>query len=103
MTDTDINIQLERHDQHIKSLQHQVDDLKQVQHEIKTMGETLVVLTTEIRHTNHSVNDLKQKVDVIESQPRAAEPDRNRDHRGAGGWGHLHRYHAAVYTSVTKI
>ena len=71
MTDTDINIQLERHDQHIKSLQHQVDDLKQVQHEIKTMGETLVVLTTEIRHTNHSVNDLKQKVDVIESQPRA--------------------------------
>lgn len=71
MTESSIDIRLERHDQHIKSLQHQVDALRAVQSEIKTMSETLVALTTEIKHTNQCVNDLKQKVDSMESQPRA--------------------------------
>ena len=49
MMEPDIDIMLERHDQHIKSLQHQVDELKEVQHEIRTMNETLVTLTAEIK------------------------------------------------------
>ena len=71
MTDTDIPIQLERHDQHIKSLQHQVDALRAVQNEIKAMSLFKVAGTTEIKHTNSNVTELKQKVDTIENQPRA--------------------------------
>lgn len=70
MSETEIDVLLERHDQYLKSLQHQVNDLREVQGEIRTMSETLVTLTTEIKHTNANVTELKQKVEVMESQPR---------------------------------
>ena len=35
------------------------------------MSETLVTLTTEIKHTNANVTELKQKVETIEDQPKA--------------------------------
>ena len=71
MTETEIDVLLERHDQYLKSLQHQVNDLREVQGEIRTMSETLVTLTTEIKHTNANVTELKQKVEIIEDQPKA--------------------------------
>lgn len=67
----EVCIVLERHDQHIKSLQHQVDDLKGVQSEIKVMNETLITLTNEIKHTNESLMRQEQKIEEIEKQPRA--------------------------------
>mgnify|MGYP002604577324 FL=1 len=71
MSETEIDVLLERHDQYLKSLQHQVNDLREVQGEIRTMSETLVTLTTEIKHTNANVTELKQKVETIEDQPKA--------------------------------
>ena len=65
------SIILERHDQHIKSLQHQVDDLKGVQSEIKVMNETLITLTNEIKHTNAHLERQEQKIEEIERQPKA--------------------------------
>ncbi|MCI8497717.1 MAG: hypothetical protein HFE85_05670 [Clostridiales bacterium] len=62
---------LERHDQHIKSLQHQVDELHQVQGEIKSMNETLIELANELRHTNEHLARHEQKIDAIEAAPRA--------------------------------
>lgn len=71
MSETEIDVLLERHDQYLKSLQHQVNDLREMQGEIRTMSETLVTLTTEIKHTNTNVTELKQKVETIEDQPKA--------------------------------
>ena len=71
MTDSEIGVMLERHDQHIKSLQHQIDEIKAVQSELRTMNETLAAQTNEIKHINANVTDLKQKVDGIEEQPKA--------------------------------
>ena len=70
MVDEDIRVTLERHDQHIKSLQHQVDDLKAVQTEIRQMNETLVTLTAEIKHTNEHLARHERQLDEIEHQPK---------------------------------
>ena len=67
----EVCIVLERHDQHIKSLQHQVDDLKGVQSEIKIMSETLITLTNEVKHTNAHLERQEQKIEEIERQPKA--------------------------------
>lgn len=67
----EVCVVLERHDQHIKSLQHQVDDLKGVQSEIKVMSETLITLTNEIKHTNEHMARQEQRIEEIEKQPRA--------------------------------
>ena len=71
MNEPDIVVALERHDQHIKSLQHQVDELKEVQHEIRTMNETLVTLTAEIKHTNEHLARHERQLEEIEQQPKA--------------------------------
>lgn len=67
----EVYVVLERHDQHIKSIQHQVDDLKGVQSEIKVMNETLITLTNEIKHTNAHLARQEQKIEAIEGQPKA--------------------------------
>ena len=67
----DTYVVLERHDQHIKSLQHQVDSLREVQREIKTMNETLVQLATELKSTNEHLKRHEQKIDAIEAVPGA--------------------------------
>lgn len=64
-------VMLERHEQHIKSLQHQVDDLREVQAEIKTMNESLINLTAELKNTNEHLERHEQKIDAIEAAPRA--------------------------------
>ena len=66
----DIQVILERHDQKIQSLERSVADLKSVQAEIRAMNETLVMLATELKHTNEHLARQKQKIDEIESQPR---------------------------------
>ena len=64
-------VMLERHDQHIKSLQHQIDDLREVQGEIKTMNESLATLTVELKNTNEHLRRHEEKIDAMEAAPRA--------------------------------
>lgn len=63
-------IVLERHEQMLKTLERDVSDLKTVQAEIRTMNETLVMLATELKHTNEHLARHEQKIDEIESQPK---------------------------------
>lgn len=67
----DAQIVLERHEQQIKSLKKDVSDLKAVQSEIHTMNETLVTLTTELKHANTHLARHEKKFDELERQPRA--------------------------------
>lgn len=62
-------IVLERHEQMLKNLEKDVDDLKEVQREIRSMNESLVTLATEIKHTNEHLKRHELKIDEIESRP----------------------------------
>ena len=67
----DAQIVLERHEQRLKTLERDISDLKAVQSEIRTMNETLVTLATELKHTNEHLARHEQKIDAIETQPKA--------------------------------
>ncbi len=66
----EVNVILERHDQYIQSLQRQMDDLREVQTEIRTMNKTLIMLATELKHTNEHLARQERKIDEIERQPK---------------------------------
>ncbi len=66
-----VQIILERHDQQLKNVWHEIADLKAVQGEIRSMNESLVALATELKHTNEHLARHEQKIDEIESQPQA--------------------------------
>ena len=61
---------LERHDQSIKSVQKQMEDLKEVQNEIRNMNGTLIMLTTELKHINEHLISQEHKIEVIEALPK---------------------------------
>lgn len=61
---------LERHEQRINAIEKEISDLKAVQSEIRSMNETLVILATELKHTNEHLARHEQKIDEIESQPK---------------------------------
>lgn len=61
---------LERHEQRLNTLERDVQDLQDAQAEIHEMNETLVSLTSELRHTNENLARNEKKIDLIESQPR---------------------------------
>ena len=66
----DEKIVLERHEQQLKTLERDISYLKTVQSEIRSMNETLVMLATELKHTNEHLARHEQKIDDIENQPR---------------------------------
>lgn len=66
----EVNVMLERHEQNIRALQKQIDELREVQVEIRTMNETLVTLANELKHTNEHLARHESKIDEIESQPK---------------------------------
>lgn len=66
----DLKIILERHEQQIKTLKRDVEELQDIRSELKTMSESLVELATEIKHTNEHLVRNEKKIDVIEKQPQ---------------------------------
>lgn len=62
---------LVRHETSLKAQQHQIDELKTIQEEIKAMNSALVTLTTEMKHTNLMLSEQKQKISEIEAAPAA--------------------------------
>lgn len=66
----DVNIILERHEQKIISLEHEVSELRAVQKEIRSMNETLVKLATELKNTNEHLARHERKLDEIDDQPK---------------------------------
>ena len=65
------NILIERHELRLNILERDVKALQDIRSELKTMSETLVLLTTEMKHTNRQLARNEEKIDQIESQPRA--------------------------------
>lgn len=66
----EIALCVERHQMQIKSLQHQIDDIKEVTKEIKTMSETLIVLTEELKHTNDTLKTQDGRINALELAPK---------------------------------
>ena len=64
-------ILLERHDQRLNVLERDVKALQDIRKELKTMSETLVLLTTEMKHTNRQLARSEEKIDAIENRPWA--------------------------------
>ena len=65
------NILIERHELRLNTLERDVKALQDIRSELKTMSETLVLLTTEMKHTNRQLARNEEKIDRTESQPRA--------------------------------
>ncbi len=63
-------IVLERHEQKIQNLEQDILNLREVQHEIKSMNEALITLTSEIKHTNEHLAMHDEKIDELNAQPR---------------------------------
>ena len=66
----DIEVILERHEQRIKTLERDMNDIKEVQAEIRSMNETLVTLANELKHTNEHLARHEQKIKEIDALPR---------------------------------
>lgn len=66
----EINVVIERHEQQLKMLHQSVQELKQVQTEIKAINETLVTLANELKHTNKHLARQENKIDEMEQQPK---------------------------------
>lgn len=69
MVTEEIPVALERHEQMLRSVQHQVNELKEVQREIKKMNEVLINLTSEIKHTNVSLLCQDERLTELEKIP----------------------------------
>lgn len=66
----DIKVLLEGHEQRIKTLERDVKELQDIRSELKVMSESLVELTTEMKHTNEHLVRNEKKIDLIENQPQ---------------------------------
>lgn len=66
----DVQIVLARHEQKLQTLEREVDGLKAVQIEIRTMNETLVTLANELKHTNEHLARNEKKIDEMEQIPK---------------------------------
>ena len=65
----EIEVKLARHEQRIKTLEREMVEMKTVQAEIRSMNDTLVTLTTELKHANEHLARHEQKIDEIKSIP----------------------------------
>ena len=63
----EIEVVLERHEQQIKTLERDMTDMKTVQAEIRSMHDTLVTLTTELKHANEHLARHERKIDEIDA------------------------------------
>ena len=62
-------VMLARHEQRIKTLEREMVEMKTVQAEIRSMNDTLVTLTTELKHANEHLARHEQKIDELKSAP----------------------------------
>ena len=66
----DIGVTLARHKQRILTLEQGMLDVKKVQTEIRSMHETLVMLTAELKHTNEHLVKTEQRIDEMDNIPK---------------------------------
>ena len=65
-----VEIVLERHEQRLRTLEQEISVMKEVQSEIRSMNETLVMLANELKHTNEHLGRHERKIEEIENVPK---------------------------------
>ena len=71
MVDQEFAERLIRLEEREKSNTHRLNKVEVVAEEIHTMSETMVQLIGEVKHTNETVSELKEKVEEMEDKPSA--------------------------------
>lgn len=66
----DVEVIIERHEQRLNTLERDMEVLKAVQAEIRSMNETLVTLANELKHTNEHLARHERKIEEIDSIPK---------------------------------
>lgn len=66
----DVEVAFARHEQRIKTLEREMRAIKEVQTEIRSMNETLVMLANEIKHTNEHLERHERKIDEMDAGPK---------------------------------
>ena len=65
-----IEVIIERHEQRINTLERDMNAMKEVQAEIRSMNETFVTLANELKHTNEQLARHERKIDEMDSVPK---------------------------------
>ncbi len=66
----DVEVIIERHEQQLKTLEREMNAIKEVQAEIRSMNETLVTLANEMKHTNEHLARHERKIEEMDSAPK---------------------------------
>lgn len=66
----DVYVTLERHEQKLLTLERDVLALRDVQAEIRSMNETLVMLANELKHTNEHLAKNEKRIEELDNQPK---------------------------------
>ena len=69
MDDVEIEKRLTELEQRSKSNTRRIDKMEKITDEIHKMSESLIEITTEMKHTNSDVKEIKCKVDSLDSEP----------------------------------
>ncbi len=69
MTEEEISVTLSCQSQSIKSLQHQINEIKELTKELRVMNTALTTLTSELKHTNKTISEHGGRIDRLESVP----------------------------------
>lgn len=56
-------------EQRSKSNTHRLDKLEPIVNEIHTISRTMVEMTTELKHTNNTIEKMSEKVENLEQEP----------------------------------
>ncbi len=70
MTQEEVFVALSKHEQSIKALQHQINEIKNMTKELQVMNTSLTELTSELKHTNENMTDHSRRLDALEAVPK---------------------------------
>ncbi len=70
LTPEEITASLRCHEQSLKALQHQINEIKNITKELAEMNMSLTQITSELKYTNTSINDHGKRIEYLESVPK---------------------------------
>ena len=71
MTQTEIEVALERYHNEIGSLKHRMDEVEQIVDAVHSLAQQMVAQTAEIRHLSENVGEVKKDVAELKAKPGA--------------------------------
>lgn len=66
----DIEVKVENHEQRILALERDMIVIKEIQSEIRSIGETLIALANELKHTNQHLARHERRIDELDIAPK---------------------------------